>query len=333
MDADINIFVFSHSNFSFYISKEISNISYINFNGCTENIEHMKEHFMKNKKDVLLVKYGDLRADQVEGIYAYLKGSAIKNIAVCENIKDGFSLLNIGASDIFILPNGEEDKYDKKTVNGLISKVKNVYNTDYGKENREYKMKVESSYKKVVCIGASTGGTEAVEKILKKMPKNSPPILIVQHMPPIFTKIYAERLNSICEISVWEAKDGDKVMAGLALIAPGDQHMQVIDKNGEYYVRCKAGDKVDGHCPSVSLLFESASKIIKDKAVGVILTGMGADGATGLLKMKNAGAFTIGQDKSSSIVYGMPKAAYELGAVLQEESIDKIAELILKKAY
>lgn len=333
MNKAINIYVYSHTNFSYFISKEISNISNINFNGCTEDIEQMKDYFNKNQKDILLVKYDDLKETEVEDIYAYLKGSAIKNITVCGNIKDGFNTLNIGASDIFMLPSGEDGEYDKSIVNGLILKIKNVNNTDYSKKNREYKMKGESSYKKVVCIGASTGGTEAVEKILTKMPKNSPPILIVQHMPPIFTKIYAERLNSICEISVWEAKDGDKVMAGLALIAPGDQHMQVTGKNGEYYVSCKAGDKVDGHCPSVSLLFESAAKTIKDKAVGVILTGMGADGAAGLLKMKNAGAFTIGQDKDSSIVYGMPKAAYELGAVLQEESIDKISELILKKAY
>jgi two-component system chemotaxis response regulator CheB len=187
-----------------------------------------------------------------------------------------------------------------------------------------------SSSNKVIAIGASTGGTEATLTIIKDLPKDMPGILITQHMPPGFTKMYADRLNKICAIEVREAQDGDRVTKGLALIAPGDKHMRLKKDDKGYYVECKTGDKVSGHCPSVDVLFTSVAETAGKNAIGVILTGMGKDGAQGLLKMKNAGAYTIGQDEKTSVVYGMPMVSYNIGAVIEQASIENISNILVK---
>lgn len=182
----------------------------------------------------------------------------------------------------------------------------------------------------VVAIGASTGGTEAIFDVAKEFKTNIPGIVVVQHMPPKFTKMYAKRLNDQCQIRVKEAETGDRLMQGHMLIAPGgDKHMHLVKVNGVYHVEIKQGPKVNGHCPSVDVLFESVAKAAGNNAVGIILTGMGCDGAKGLLAMRNAGAKTIGQDESTCVVYGMPKAAYDLGAVEYQEKLSNIA----KKTY
>jgi two-component system chemotaxis response regulator CheB len=182
----------------------------------------------------------------------------------------------------------------------------------------------------IIAIGASTGGTEATLKILKKLPKTFQPILIIQHMPPGFTKMYADRLTKICKMEVREAIDGDRVMQGVALIAPGDKHMRLKKDENGYYVSCKKGEKVSGHRPSADVLFDSVAEIAGKKSVGIILTGMGKDGASGLLNMKNAGAFTIGQDEKTSVVYGMPMVAYNIGAVTVQAAIDDIYDILIK---
>lgn len=178
---------------------------------------------------------------------------------------------------------------------------------------------------RIIAIGASTGGTEAIQNILCKLGRDLPGIVVVQHMPPVFTRLYAERLNNTCGMEIKEASDGDDVLPGRALIAPGNLQMKVITNGNGYRVSCREGEKVSGHCPSVDVLFESVSKTAGNRALGVILTGMGSDGAKGLLKMKNAGASTIGQDEESSIVYGMPAVAKEIGAVDKQVSLNGIA--------
>lgn len=183
----------------------------------------------------------------------------------------------------------------------------------------------------VIVIGASTGGTEATAEIMKKLPKGLPGIVIVQHMPPGFTEMYARRLDGISEVKVSEAKDGDRVLPGTALVAPGGKQLRLMrDANGGYYVRCMPGDKVNGHCPSVGVLFDSAASAAGPDAIGVILTGMGSDGAHGLLHMREKGAFTIGQDSESSVVYGMPMEAQKLGAVLRQAPISAIASILIE---
>ncbi|MCM1179277.1 MAG: chemotaxis response regulator protein-glutamate methylesterase [Clostridium sp.] len=178
----------------------------------------------------------------------------------------------------------------------------------------------------IVAIGASTGGTEAIFDVVKGFGTDIPGVVVVQHMPPGFTKMYAKRLNDQCRIQVKEAETGDRVLPGHMLIAPGgDRHMRLVKVNGVYQVECKAGPRVNGHCPSVDVLFDSVAKLAGADAVGIILTGMGGDGAKGLLAMRNAGARTIGQDEASCVVYGMPKVAYDLGAVEYQEKLTDIS--------
>jgi two-component system chemotaxis response regulator CheB len=189
---------------------------------------------------------------------------------------------------------------------------------------------IRGTTKDLIAIGASTGGPEAIIKVVKDLPENSPPVVITQHMPPKFTDMFAQRLNRLSKLEVKEAQDGDRLKPGVALVAAGDYHLRVHKDFNGYYVTSKQGEKVSGHCPSVDVLFQSVAECAKDKAIGVILTGMGADGAKGLYDMKKAGAFTIGQDMESCVVYGMPKVAFNIGAVSEQCHIDNIADLIYK---
>ncbi|WP_333654491.1 protein-glutamate methylesterase/protein-glutamine glutaminase [Dissulfurispira sp.] len=185
---------------------------------------------------------------------------------------------------------------------------------------------------KIIAIGASTGGTQAVTEIITALPESTPGTVIVQHMPPVFTSSFAERLNSISRIDVKEAVSGDRVLRGTALIAPGNHHMTVKRNGAMYYVDIIDGPMVNFVRPSVDVLFRSVAKYAGRNAVGVILTGMGEDGARGMLEMKEAGAFTIAQDEASSVVFGMPKRAIELGAADRVISLDEIAKIILEHA-
>ena len=183
---------------------------------------------------------------------------------------------------------------------------------------------------KVIAIGASTGGTEALKQVLIKMPPNSPGIIIVQHMPANFTTAFAERLNNLCQITVKEAADNDSVTVGTALVAPGNYHMILRRSGARYYVEIKTGPMVHHQRPAVDVLFKSTAKYAGANSIGVILTGMGADGAEGLLEMKKVGAATIAQDEKSCVVFGMPKEAIKLNAVDYVMPIDQIASQIVR---
>ncbi len=183
--------------------------------------------------------------------------------------------------------------------------------------------------KNLIAIGASTGGTEAILSVVKNFPANTAGIVITQHMPAGFTKMYAQRLNGICAMEVKEAENGDHVIPGRMLIAPGGLQMRLVKMGLGYTVSVQPGEKVNGHAPSVDVLFDSVAEVAGNKAVGVILTGMGADGAKGLLHMRQKGAYTIGQDKESCVVYGMPMEAYKMGAVCQQGSLLTIPKLVL----
>jgi two-component system chemotaxis response regulator CheB len=183
----------------------------------------------------------------------------------------------------------------------------------------------------VIALGASTGGTDALQVVMQNLPKDSPPILVVQHMPAGFTKMYAERMNRVCQVEVKEAEDGDRLRPGLAIIAAGEYHLRLAKDSQGYYVTSKKGEKVSGHCPSVDVLFYSVAEVAKSKAIGAILTGMGGDGAKGLLEMKKAGAYTIGQNKETCVVYGMPMVAFNIGAVCEQAPLDKISDIIIQK--
>lgn len=181
----------------------------------------------------------------------------------------------------------------------------------------------------ILGLGASTGGTEATLAVLRQLPKDTPGMVIVQHMPAGFTKMYAERLNRLCQMEVREATTGDEIRPGLVLVAPAGLQTKVVRMQDRYTVSCQPGEKVSGHCPSVDVLFSSMAASVQCHMVGIIMTGMGKDGANGLLSMRRAGAYTIGQDQESCVVYGMPMEAYKIGAVSVQSSCERIAGVLL----
>ncbi|MGE5329411.1 MAG: protein-glutamate methylesterase/protein-glutamine glutaminase [Deltaproteobacteria bacterium] len=258
-------------------------------------------------------------------------------VVVVSAISDSvFDALNAGAVDFVAKPDVRMGRSVEAFINELIIKIKIASTAKVGHWKKELSANNNSVVEKlggdiqnkIIAIGASTGGTEALFSVIKMFPRDVPGTVIVQHMPPLFTKMYADRLNNTCLVEVKEAQTGDKIIPGRVLLAPGDYHMRVKKSGSEYSVECTNGEKVSGHCPSVDVLFDSVAEKVGKNAVGVILTGMGSDGANGLLKMRRKGASTIGQDEESSVVYGMPKVAFDIGAVEMQVSLEKVAQTI-----
>lgn len=192
-------------------------------------------------------------------------------------------------------------------------------------------LKSKPSERAIIAIGSSTGGVEALRHVLPLMPENTPPIMIVQHMPAHFTTSFANRMNGLCAISVVEAEDGMPLETGTAYIAPGGKHLRLLHRGGVRLCSVSDGENISGHKPSADALFFSVAEIADKTTTGVILTGMGRDGAAGLLKMRDQGSYNIGQDEESCVVYGMPKAARLNGAIDEEFNINKIAQAIIKR--
>ncbi len=240
--------------------------------------------------------------------------------------------LELGAIDYIQKPSFEQLKFLAPLI---IEKIKDAANAKvqlkHGSSARA-KPKVQmllNKSSKLIAIGSSTGGTEALRQLLSELPNNIPPIVIVQHIPPVFSNAFAMRLNDLCECEVREAKDGDVVRSGLVLIAPGGIHMVLRPSSEGFVVRLQDLPAVNRHKPSVDMLFESVAQYLGRNAIGLILTGMGADGAKGLLKMRQAGARTIAQDEASCVVFGMPKEAIKLGAAEQICGLDEMPNVIL----
>lgn len=187
-----------------------------------------------------------------------------------------------------------------------------------------------SGTEKLIAIGASTGGTEAIKEVLQTFPANAPATVITQHMPAGFTSTYARRLDSVCQMQVKEAKGGERLLPGQAYLAPGDKHMEIERSGADYRIRLSDGPRVSGHKPSVDVLFNSLCKSAGSNAIGVLLTGMGSDGANGLLELFNAGCETFCQDEASCIVFGMPKVAIEKGAAKSVLSLDDMGKAIMQ---
>jgi two-component system chemotaxis response regulator CheB len=246
--------------------------------------------------------------------------------------------LEIGAFDCI----GKPAPGDTRPFQELIEKVKAAAKSSYRHEQTRVlqaqpaapaNVSAAKDYRvgrKIVAIGSSTGGVEALIEVLKKFPVNCPPTVITQHMPQTFTKSFAERLNRLCAPQVQEATDGARLEIGRIYLAPGgERHMAVANPHAPV-VRLIDKGPVNGHRPSVDVLFDSVAELAGRNAVGVILTGMGRDGATGLLKMRHAGARTVGQNEKTCVVYGMPRVAFELGAVETQLPLNGIGEEILK---
>jgi two-component system chemotaxis response regulator CheB len=214
------------------------------------------------------------------------------------------------------------------TANVSHWKGKKIVPTSHGAATRSSSALAEST-DKIIAIGASTGGTEAIRRVIENFPATTAGTVIVQHMPSGFTKMFSDRLNQLCQMQVKEAEHGDRVRSGLILVAPGGKQLEVIRSGGFYEIRLGSSEKVSGHCPSVDVMMHSVAKHVGSNAVGAMLTGMGQDGAEGMLAMKQAGARCISQDEASSVVFGMPKVAYEKGGAERLVPLDKIATSLL----
>ncbi len=243
-----------------------------------------------------------------------------------------FDAMNAGAIDFVTKPTKKDASSIEKFIDELISKIKVAANAKVTAADKPEAANIASHYrlddKSIIAMGASTGGTEALYNILTSLPAQMPGIVIVQHIPPLFSRMFAERLNDNTRLNVKEADNGDWVEPGKVLIAPGDQHMSIKKIGNKYKVNVYKGEKVSGHCPSVDVMFDSVATAAGKNAIGVILTGMGSDGAKGLLNMRQMGAKTIGQNESSSVVYGMPRVAFEIGAVEKVAPLQKIPQLL-----
>ncbi len=246
-----------------------------------------------------------------------------------------FEAFKAGAVDFVVKPASAKPDNMSGFFSDLAGKILIAASAKlkYGKSEMQVPVHASGRIKNMnglIALGASTGGTEATSAILKALPPGIPGMVVTQHMPPVFTKMYAQRLDKECALSVKEAEDNDIVMPGHVYVAPGDKQMTVTKKGGSMIIHCKPGEKVSGHCPSVDVLFGSVAEFASENTIGIILTGMGSDGAKGMLAMRQKGAYTIGQDEKSSVVYGMPMVAYKVGAVAKQTSLENIAGTLLE---
>ncbi len=271
----------------------------------------------------------------IEFMRALLPVWPVPVIVVSSLVQRQPDAMSSGAADFLAKPTDRSPDSMSAFIPELINRIRTAY-----RRKNMIKTPAQRPFDSVgndrrftgfVALGASTGGTQATAKVLRALPANCPPFIIVQHMPPDFTRMYADNMNSSCAMKIREVKDGDMLEQGLVLIAPGgSQQCEIVKRGINFYTKIFAAPKVSGHCPSVDVLFRSVAQCAAaNDAIGVLLTGMGADGAEGLLAMKNKGMYTIGQDEKTSVVYGMPREAYEMGAVVRQAAIDDVSTYIM----
>lgn len=297
-----------------------------------------RDKIVELKPDVITLDVEMPRMDGVTFLRKLMKHFPLPVVMVSSLTQKGaettLEALDAGAVEIVAKPVMEKHNLAEITEE-LIEKVKAAARAKIRPINshpaviRPPITSMSATTNKVVAIGASTGGTEALKNVLSRMPPNSPGIVVVQHMPETFTKAFADRLNALSTISVKEASDGDSVIPGVCLIAHGSKHMLLRRSGARYYVEVKDGPLMCRHRPSVEVLFNSVAKTAGKNSIGVIMTGMGSDGAQGMLNMKQAGASTIAQDEESCVVFGMPKEAIKLGGVDKIVPLSRIPETIL----
>lgn len=334
------------------ISRGISTDNNIKVIATAVDAYDARDKILKYKPDVMTLDIQMPKMDGIDFLKRLIPQYPMPVVVVTSIDEKVFDAMRYGAVDFLVKPDINNVNGLEGLVRQLIARIKvaskvdrTIIKSTYSEDSdsdieiltnfttdtdvKEKNNSLNYSYDDmVIAIGSSTGGTEAISHIIKSMAIDMPPILIVQHMPPVFTKLYADRLNSNCQLEIKEAKNMDRVTKNTVLIASGENHMELKKDSNGYYVKCYKGDKVSGHCPSVDVLFNSVADVAQENAIGVILTGMGHDGAKGLLKMRNKGAYTIGQDMESCVVYGMPKVAFEIGAVKKQVSLQNINQIV-----
>ncbi len=302
-----------------------------------------RDMILKHRPDVLTLDVEMPRMDGVDFLRRFMPQYPLPVVMVSALTQKGKQItieaLEAGAVDVVPKPSTNIARGLGDMMMELRTKVKiaSTANVSHWKTRRfdekpqiiGMRKSLAESTDKVIALGASTGGTEAIRMVIERFPAIAPGVVIVQHMPAGFTRAFAERLNTQCLMEVKEAECGDRIMPGRILIAPGDYHLKVRRTGGFYYVDCLAGEKINGHCPSVDVMMLSVAEHVGANAVGVMLTGMGHDGADGMLAMHQAGARTIAQDEKSCIVFGMPKSAYDRGGAESFVPLDKIAQTVL----
>lgn len=325
------------------LTEELSKDNEIEVVGTAPDPYIGRDKIVSLKPDVLILDIEMPRMDGLTFLNKLMRAFPMPVIILSSLAVSGsevvFKAYELGALEVICKP-GESYTVEDMGEQ-LRDKVKAVYQVKRFKkkryeENRTTPIKSKSMLKTtntVVAIGASTGGTEAIFNILKMLPADVPPILIVQHMPQHFTKAYAQRLNDTCEIEVREASDGDRLMNGTALLAPGNRHMELRRSGAIYHVCISDGPLMFHQRPSVEVLFNSIADYAGRNSIGIILTGMGKDGANGLLKMKDSGAYTVAQNEESCVVFGMPKEAITIGAAKRVLHLNQIYKVILNGEY
>lgn len=300
-----------------------------------------REKIVKLKPDVITLDIEMPRMDGITFLKKLMKHYPMPVIIVSSLTSKGSKLaleaLSIGALEVICKPDAAYSVGDMSVQ--LAEKIRAVYGAKVGRTPKARQPGSVSGVRpsgaltettnKIIAIGASTGGTEAIKNVLVRMPHNSPGIVVVQHMPAQFTRSFAERLNELCQVTVREARDQDTLTNGQVLIAPGNFHMVLKRSGARYFVEVKNGPLIHYQRPAADVLFKSVARYAGANALGIILTGMGKDGAAGMLEMKNAGSVTIAQNESSCVVFGMPKEAIKLGAVDYTLDISQIADKAL----
>jgi two-component system chemotaxis response regulator CheB len=305
-----------------------------------------REKILRLEPDVLTLDVEMPRMDGLTFLEKLMRGHPMPVVMISSLTESGcettWRALELGAVDFVTKPKLDVAGGTVELASEIIDKVKAAAKAKIFKRTTarpaseplaplSNSQALARSTQKVVAVGASTGGTEALREFLEPLPADSAGIVIVQHMPEKFTRSFAERLNSLCRMRVKEAEDGDRILPGHALIAPGNYHMEVFRNGAEYRVRTYVGEPVNRHRPSVDVLFHSCAKYLGANAIGVILTGMGADGARGLLEMHQAGARTIAQDEATCVVFGMPREAIAMGAADEVAPLNKIPAAVLRE--
>jgi two-component system chemotaxis response regulator CheB len=304
-----------------------------------------RDKIINLKPDVVCLDVEMPRMDGVSFLRKLMKYFPVPVLMVSSLTQEGSQVtldaLEAGAIDFIAKPHANIYDGIDEIHKELISKVKMVASSNINARIKATKEKFSSTIlvpkvytlaettNKLIAIGASTGGTVALAELVSKLPKNIPGVIIVQHMPGGFTESFAQRLNSISQVEVKEAEDGDIIGKGRVLVVPGNLHAVVRRDGGNYRVKLGTGKKVSGHRPSVDILFNSVASHVGANAIGIILTGMGSDGAKGMLAMKQNGALTIAQDEKTSVVWGMPKVAFDIGGVSFVEPLDKIVDKVV----
>lgn len=328
------------------LTKELDKESDITVVGTAMNPYVARKKIAELKPDVLTLDLEMPRMDGLSFLSKLMKHHPMPVVVVSSltpaNSENALTALRLGAVDVICKPGSAYStkeisrKIIKSVRTASVASVKKsttqlTQKKQVGNANNLPKARLKTTTKKLIAIGSSTGGTKALEEILPALPPRLPGTVIVQHMPPVFTKSFAERLNEVCRVNVKEAEDGDWIQPGQVLIAPGNYHMLVQKKGAKYYTKIKQGPPVHHHRPSVDVMFNSVAEAAGINATGVILTGMGSDGAKGLKKMRDQGAHTIGQNEKTCVVYGMPKVAEEVGAVAEVLPLSEIAEAIVTR--